>query len=104
MSGRRARDKGKRGEREVCAILTQNGWPAHRGWQAAGPYHPDIMTEFPYWIEVKDAERLNIYSAINQAVTDNNTGIPIAVVFRKNNHKWYAAIEFDHLIELVKKK
>jgi Holliday junction resolvase len=101
VSGTRSRDRGKRGEREIVRILHEEGYEAFRGWQAAGPTEADIVSNFPFHLEVKYVENLNIYRAIQQAHGDSKGLKPYAVIFRKSNSRWHAAIDLAHFIKLV---
>jgi Holliday junction resolvase len=96
-----ARNKGKRGEREIVRELTEQGYEAFRGWQAAGPTEADIVSNFPFHLEVKFQERLNIYAAISQAENDSKGLKPYAIIFRKSRYNWHAAIELEQFIKLV---
>ena len=61
-----ANRKGKAFERKVAHILSDNGFPARRGQQFAGsPDSPDVVSsDFPFHIECKAVERLNIDNAM----------------------------------------
>jgi hypothetical protein len=54
---------------------------------------------FPYAVEAKNTERLNIWAALKQAETERK-GTPL-VVFSKNHAKIYCAMEFDHFMDLI---
>src|ERR1700730_13353433 len=88
-----SRDKGKRGERIICHLLKQSGFKAERGWQSCpSRQEPDIISDFPARIEVKNQERLNIQKAIRQAEDDNKSALPSCVVFKASRGAWYAAV------------
>ena len=75
-----SRDKGKRGERELAAELNRVlGITARRGVQFQGsPDSPDVITSLPdLHIECKRTERFQLYRALEQAVEDAGTKIPI---------------------------
>lgn len=64
---------------------------------------------FPYCFELKNTEKINIWSAIRQAEAhclSANRGpeypdyTPV-VVFRKNNQPLRAVVDFHHFVELV---
>ena len=57
----------------------------------------------PYSFECKNTEKLNIWSALEQANVNSAKGEPV-VVFKRNRSKPYAVISFDKFIELIKKK
>ena len=71
--GRRSLTKGKRGEREAAAEIRRLfGTDANRGRQySGGPDSPDIVTGIEdVHFEVKRAEALQLYAAIEQATRD----------------------------------
>jgi len=54
---------------------------------------------FPYDVECKNQERLNIWAALEQA-TQNATGTP-CVVFTRNRAKVWACLPLDEVLRLV---
>jgi hypothetical protein len=62
---------------------------------------PAARRVFPYSIECKNVERLNIWDAIEQCKGNAKGHTPL-VVFKRNGHEPYAAIPFSHFISLVK--
>jgi Holliday junction resolvase len=103
MSGRRSKQRGKRGEREVATILRENGHDAKRGWQVrGGANEADVISgSLGRHVEVKYCERLNIYDALAQAERDSQGKQPYVVVFRRNRTKWFAAVELAEFLKLV---
>lgn len=85
--GKMSRDKGARFERQVARLLTENGWPATRGCQhRGGPGSPDVdASTFPFHLECKAVERLNLYDAMTQAIRDA-AGQKMPAVISKRNH------------------
>lgn len=65
---------------------------------------PAARKLFPFYVEAKCVESLNIHAAIRQAVDGatkaKSTAWPL-VVFRKNHTPTYAAISFDLLLALL---
>lgn len=59
--------------------------------------------QIPYSIEAKNREKLNIWSALQQA-EDNAKGLTPVVIFKRNRSKTYAVIELDEFIKLIKDK
>lgn len=101
--GRRSLTKGKRGEREAAAEIRRLfGTDAARGRQFSGsPDSPDIRTGIPdVHFEVKRAESLQIYPAMEQATRDAGGKVPI-VLHRKNNRPWLAIVPLDDLPRLA---
>jgi len=98
-----SRDKGKRGELEFAHFLTDRGYQAHRGQQYhGGPDSPDVICEeLPFHIEVKRSEKLRIYQALNQAISEAPPGkIPI-VAHRQNGKDWICILPADDLLSLI---
>lgn len=63
---------------------------------------PAARKVFPYSIENKNCEKLDIYKAIEQAETNAKENTVPVVVFKKNFSDIYISIPFQHFIELVK--
>lgn len=86
--------KGSEGERELLAILKEHGFPdAVRNDQmyVGGYRNPDISASFQgrqLHIEVKRVERLNITSAMAQAVSDAAGAAFPVVIHRTNRQPW----------------
>lgn len=95
--------KGSTGERELCAFLAAQGFPAHRNDQTyrGGRGLPDVAAVGleAYHIEVKRVERLNIGAAFEQAERDaaaDCAGGP------RNRQPWLITLRLDHFLEGVK--
>ena len=75
--GKLSREKGKRGEREVVALLKEYGFKARRGQQ------------------------LNLHAAIDKAVeeADGDTSL---VFHRKNGMKWLVTMEANEFLFIMK--
>lgn len=58
-------------------------------------------SQFPFAVECKKQEKIQIWSAIEQAEKNANGRIPI-VVFARNYSKIYVTIDFDAFLALVK--
>ena len=54
---------------------------------------------FPYSIECKNQEKVNIWEAYKQA-TENAKSYEPLVVIKKNNHKKLAIVDADYFIQL----
>lgn len=73
---------------------------------------PAARKRFPFYVEAKNRETLNIWQALEQAAEGNMLAMvrggggsvtaPL-VVFRRNSTKAYAALSFDLLLDLVKR-
>jgi len=98
-----SRDKGKRGEREWAAYLTELGFDARRGVQYhGGPDSPDICGGIPgTHAEVKRVERLNIHDAIQQAQDDSGGTLIPYVAHRRNRSEWLVTLRARDIIRLA---
>ena len=99
-----SKQKGKRGELEVAAILRNAGFKdARRSQQFAGMNGDADVVGLPgVHLEVKRNERLNIYEAWEQSRSDSK-GMEIPwVVHRKNNKPWLCTMGFEEAILLYR--
>lgn len=64
---------------------------------------PAARKVFPYSVEAKNQEKLNIWEALKQAESNCKEGTYPALFFKRNNTKTYVVIESEHFFELVKK-
>ncbi|MDR1492027.1 MAG: hypothetical protein LBT05_04820 [Planctomycetaceae bacterium] len=99
-----SRNKGKYGERELARELSRVlGITASRGVQFQGsPDSPDVVTEIPnIHIECKRTERLQIYDAMQQAITDAGISKIPVVLHRRNRKEWLVIVRLNDLPTLV---
>ena len=61
---------------------------------------PAARRLFPFSVECKNQEKLNIWSALEQAEENSGDHAPL-VIFKRNRTKTYAVLEFDKLLELL---
>lgn len=103
MSGKASHDKGDRGERAVANIFRKNGYKCRRGWQNhSGKNEPDLIVEnFPYHVEVKYQESLNIYKSFSQSLLDNPDERANIVIFKKNRQPWRVALMLDEFLRIL---
>ena len=99
-----SRAKGKRGELEIVKILAPF-WPeVCRNLDQFGANKQDALgTPGVHW-QIKYVEALNIWKALNQAITESDPKDVPVVAFRRNRTPWYAALELDELIPLLRLK
>ena len=97
--------KGKRGERELAAVLRSHGFEARRGQQfKGGDDSPDVVHNIPgIHIECKFTERFKLYDALDQAERDRADGETPIVAHRMNNRRWVAVLSLDDLINILKR-
>ena len=101
--GLHSRNKGKLGEREAAAEIRRIlRTEARRGRQFCGSDEsPDVVTEIQnLHFEVKRAERLRLYEALDQALTDCGSRIPV-VLHRANHRPWVAIVRLEDLPQLA---
>lgn len=102
--GKTSRDKGARGEREVVALLREEGYDARRGFQLhrkGGEDNPDVMALPGIHIEVKRTEALHLWDAMAQAKADCGKRIP-TVWHRRNNCPWVVILDAHDFITIYR--
>lgn len=62
-------------------------------------FSPAARKIFPYSVECKNVEKLNIWSAISQAKENSGKHTPM-VVFSKNGETTYVALPFEKFLEI----
>ena len=106
--GRRSRQKGKRGEREIASLLRAAGWPARRAQQYCGSPDggaADVLVDsqiWPFHIESKYVQQTDIYGWMRQAVADARGGKIPVVCHRRNNENWQVTMRISDWLELVR--
>jgi hypothetical protein len=61
---------------------------------------PAARRLFPFSVECKNQEKLNIWSALEQAEENSGDHTPL-VIFKRNRSKTYAVLEFGKLLEML---
>ena len=110
MKARSAKNKGKRLQNKVRDLILEKFnkqlEPDDVRSITMGDSGEDILLSpaarrlFPFSVECKNQEKLNIWSALEQAEDNSNNHIPL-VVFKRNRSKTYAVLEFDSLLKLL---
>ena len=111
MKTRSAKNKGKRLQNSVRDILfetfKEDLEPDDVKSAVMGDSGEDIQLSpaarklIPYSIECKNQEKLNIWSALEQAEENSKESTPV-LIFKRNRSKTYAVIEFKEFVELIK--
>jgi len=110
MRPRSAKAKGKRFQNQITKLFHK----AFGGLLEEGDIKSTTMGEhgvdiqlspaakklIPYAVECKCQEKLNIWSALEQAENNANGSIPV-VFFKRNRSKSYAVVEAEHFIDLI---
>lgn len=101
--GKTSREKGKRGEREVAAFLRANGYDAHRGVQyQGGKDSPDVVGLPGVHIEVKRTNRLALWDALSQSVSDAGEDEMPVVFHRPDNCPWVVIMYAKDWIQIYR--
>jgi len=109
MKPRSAKNKGKRLQNKVRDLILEKFnqlEPDDVRSITMGDSGEDILLSpaarrlFPFSVECKNQEKLNIWSSLEQAETNSGEHIPL-VVFKRNRTKTYAVLEFDNLLDLL---
>jgi hypothetical protein len=101
MKTRSAKNKGKRLQNDVRDLILET----------FKELEPDDVRSttmgdsklFPFSVECKNQEKLNIWSSLQQAEDNAGEHIPL-VVFKRNRSKTYVAFELDKLMEILNEK
>lgn len=100
-----SRDKGKRGELELAKKLKEYGYDTRRGQQYCGSNGDADVVGLPgIHIECKRVEKLNLYDAMSQAVSDSKKDEMPAVFHRKNHCEWLVTMRFDDFMKMYGEK
>lgn len=98
-----SKTKGKVGELELVHYLKEKGYDVRRTSQYCGQTGDASDVTGLEWVhpEVKRVERLNIDTAMEQAVRDSAETSKFPVVFhRKNRKPWLVTMRIDDWLEL----
>ena len=107
--GKRSRNKGKRGEREVAKILQTAGFPARRTVQYNGRpgTAADVVGIPGLHIEVKLVEKESIRAWYRQAQRDAHASpeneMPV-IVHRKSREPWLVTMSLEDFIKIIKQE
>ena len=102
-----SRAKGARGERELAAFLTEEGFPAKRGVQFSqgkfGLTEADVVCgSLPLHVECKRVEAGNPYTWLDQAKRDAKEGKIPAVFHKRNDHRWIVVISATDFLAILR--
>ena len=107
--GKRSRDKGKRGEREVAKIFQEAGFHARRSVQYNGRpgTAADVVGVPGLHIEVKLVEKESIRAWYRQAQRDAHASpeneMPV-IVHRKSREPWLVTMSLEDFIKIIKQE
>ena len=109
MKPRSAKNKGKRLQNTIRDLILEKFDTLEKDDVRSitmGDSGEDILLSpaarrlFPFSVECKNQEKLNIWSALEQAEENSGDHSPL-VIFKRNRSKTYAVLEFDKLLELL---
>tara|TARA_X000001382_G_scaffold8197_1_gene5971 strand:- start:1064 stop:1399 length:336 start_codon:yes stop_codon:yes gene_type:complete len=109
MKSRSAKNKGKRLQNQVRDLILEKFQQLEEDdvrSTTMGDSGEDILLSpaarklFPFSVECKNQEKLNIWSSLEQA--ENNSGIhsPL-LIFKRNRTKTYAVLELEELLKIL---
>lgn len=99
-----SKKKGARGEREFSRLCWEHGYDVRRTAQYCGKTGEaaDVVGLPGIHVEVKRVERLELYSAMFQAIRDSRPGEKPIVAHKRNNEIWYITMRADDWFELYR--
>ena len=109
MKTRSAKNKGKRLQNKVRDLILEKFKKLESDdvrSTTMGDSGEDVLLSpaarklFPFSVECKNQEKLNIWSALEQAEENSKKHIPM-VIFKRNRSKTYAVLEFKELLKLL---
>ena len=112
MKPRSAKNKGKRLQNQVRDLILEKFQQLEEDdvrSTTMGDSGEDVLLSpaarklFPFSVECKNQEKLNIWSSLEQAETNAGPHIPL-LVFKRNRSKIYATLQLDDLMRLLDEK
>ena len=109
MKPRSAKNKGKRLQNKVRDLILEKFNTLEEDDVRSitmGDSGEDILLSpaarrlFPFSVECKNQEKINIWEALDQAEGNSGNHIPL-VIFKRNRSKTYAVLEFEELLQLL---
>lgn len=104
--GKKSRDKGANGEREVVAIARECGFQgAKRGAPMQAGYSDsefdDVIGTGILKIESKRYKRTPVNRFADQYVSVESPGFVRTLAWRDDNSRWYAAVKLEDLLKMA---
>ena len=110
MKPRSAKNKGKRLQNKVRDLILEKFQQLEEDdvrSTTMGDSGEDVLLSpaarklFPFSVECKNQEKLNIWSALEQTENNSNNHVPL-LIFKRNRTKTYAVLELKDFIRLIK--
>ena len=112
MKTRSAKSKGRRLQNQIKELLLESFKelePDDVRSTTMGDSGEDVLLSpaarklFPFSVECKNQEKLNIWSSLEQAETNAGKHMPL-LIFKRNRSKTYATLQLDDLMRLLDEK
>ena len=112
MKTRSAKNKGKRLQNDVRDLILETFTelePDDVRSTTMGDSGEDILLSpaarklFPFSVECKNQEKLNIWSSLEQTETNAGKHTPL-LIFKRNRSKTYAVLQLDDLMEMLNER
>ena len=112
MKTRSAKNKGKRLQNDVRDLILETFTelePDDVRSTTMGDSGEDILLSpaarklFPFSVECKNQEKLNVWSSLEQTETNAGKHTPL-LIFKRNRSKTYAVLQLDDLMRLLDEK
>ena len=109
MKPRSAKNKGKRLQNKVRDLILEKFnqlEPDDVRSITMGDSGEDVLLSpaarrlFPFAVECKNQEKLNIWSSLEQTETNAGKHTPL-LIFKRNRSKTYAVLQLDDLMEML---
>lgn len=65
---------------------------------------PKAQEHIPYAIEAKNQEKLNVWSALEQAEDNATDKLSPVLIFKRNRSKTYVVVEIEEFLKLINDK
>ena len=112
MKSRSAKNKGKRLQNNVRDLILEKFTQLEEDDVRSitmGDSGEDILLSpaarklFPFSVECKNQEKLNIWSSLEQTETNAGKHTPL-LIFKRNRSKTYAVLQLDDLMEMLNER
>lgn len=103
MERKSAKAKGRRFEKEIASLFINKGVECRTVPSSCNGEDIIFDEPQPFSCEIKCQEKLNIWSALEQAAKNAKDKQPI-LFFKRNRSKTYAVVNAEWLLELIFKE
>ena len=112
MKSRSAKNKGKRLQNNVRDLILEKFQQLEEDDVRSitmGDSGEDILLSpaarklFPFSVECKNQEKLNVWSSLEQTETNAGKHTPL-LIFKRNRSKTYAVLQLDDLMEMLNER